>query len=387
MSIGKLFSRSRSTSPSRHSSLEQQEDDMLDQVTSPLSHVPDPIFKVATVNKQVESEFRAQSHLPTTSYPNEQFYTAAEGNTMAPRGYKPSKINTQPHYRHPTDTRTAPSEIFNREDHHFIDGFNEPSKPTQLEDILYGSTNIHQDNSYCRPNPYTRRSSVQSYNTNLDTLVFGQPPSISPESISRPPSGSSNNSSSASSETTPIDPQSYFSRPPTLGDASSQTSSQKYSSLLSHNSSICSYFDDFPSPHERYASSSSNTSYEENLMNAIDGSRKSLMMASSTSTGRRAPLHPNLYKNPQLPQQQQRLPNRACTNTADVVSAKMALFKNDVAGMIDNLINSQPQLRSQQDLDRYYVNNVRGLKTVSSCSYEVMSMMTYIFSFFIAYCI
>jgi hypothetical protein len=312
MSIGKLFTRSRSTSPSRRSSVEQE--DILEATTS---HVPDPIFKVAAVNKQEESEFRS---LPTA----EPFYTAAESNTMAPRGYKPSKINTQPQYHY----NDSPSEIFNRQDHHFIDCFNEPCKPS--EDILYSGTNLYQDNSYSRPDPYVRHS-----------------PTHSPDLFPRPSSGGSNNSSSASSESTPIDPTIFFSRPAVLNDH------LQFNSLSSN--SLRSYFDDnkdfFPSP--RYGSVRSNASYEESLMNTIDGSRRSLMMTSSSNTGRRGPLHPNLYKNPH--------PHRS-THPTD----RIALFKNDVTVMIDHLIKSQPPLRSQQEMDRYLYNGVRDLKAVST---------------------
>jgi hypothetical protein len=349
MSLGKFFTRSRSTSPSRRSSVDDDDDgdDALDQASA--SHVPDPIFKVATVNKQVESEFRSQS---TTSYPNEPFLTtAAESNTMAPRGYKPSQINTQPHGRHHADTRGTPSEIFHRQDYNFIDSFNESPQP---DNDLYGGTNTYQDNSYSRPYPYsTRRSSVQSHNTNLDMTQFARPTkSSSPDFISQ---SSSNNSSSTSSETTPIDHQAFFS-------PSNQSSGQMYNSITSYTSSTRSYWDDgrdyFSTNRERYGSGRSNTTYDENLMNNIDASRR---MASSCSTGRRPSLNPNLFKSPP----QQRQPNRACTNPADMAST-VAILRNDLAGMFDNLIKRQPQSNSQQDLGLYYQNGVRDIQTVSN---------------------
>ncbi|CAO3654956.1 unnamed protein product [Mucor hiemalis] len=374
MSIGKLFARSRSTSPSRHSSSNERTDDDDEQATTPASCVPDPIFKVATVNKHTGSEFRTQYSPPpslshkshsgpaaTTTSIND-FYAS---NTAAEKGYKPSRINTQPHYRYNADSRnTAPSEIFIRDDHTFIDSFNDIPKQ---EDVLYKGTNHYQDNSYSsRPSYHSsshRHGSISSSAGTLDAMLFQS----SPELMSRPSSGGSsgNSHSSVSSET-----DRTLSRGFTMND-----------SISSNTSSIRSYFDEinyFASPtsttrgnsNDRYRSNNNNTaSYDERIMNVIDGSRRS--NASSTSS-RRAPLHPAFYSNPHISQQQQQQPSlqppmaHRSHTMPDMMSANINRLKDDVNGLIDELIHSQQQLRSQQDMGRYYnstYEGVQGLRT------------------------
>lgn len=380
MSIGKLFARSRSTSPSRHSSSNERTDDDDEQVTTPASCVPDPIFKVATVNKHTGGEFRTQYSPPpslshkshsgpavTTASIND-FY--ASHHTAADKGYKPSKINTQPHYRYNAESRNnyaaAPSEIFIRDDHTFIDSFNEVPKQ---EDVLYKGTNYYQDNNLynSRPSYHSstshRHGSISSSAGTLDAMLFQS----SPELMSRPSSGGSsgNSHSSVSSET-----DRTLSRGFTMSD-----------SISSNTSSIRSYFDEinyFASPtssttrgsiSDRYRSNNNTSSYDERIMNVIDGSRRS--NASSTSS-RRAPLHPAFYSNPHVSQQQQQqqqapppMAHRSHT-MPDMMSANINRLKDDVNGLIDELIQSQQQLRSQQDMGRYYnstYEGVQGLRT------------------------
>jgi hypothetical protein len=362
MSIGKLFARSRSTSPSRHSSSnERTTDDDDDQIITTPSCVPDPIFKVATVNKHTGEEFRtllpSLSHKTSHSRPPAVVTNTTSSTTTAAdrASYKPSRINTQPHFRY----NGPPSEIFIRDDHTFIDSFNDIPKQ---EEILFGGANHHQDNSYHRPSNGYRHGSISGAST-LDTMLFQ---SSSPElmSSSRPPSsGSSHHShSSVSSET-----DRTLSRGAMYESVSSNTSS-----------SIRSYFDEnhfFASPtrthssdrYRSYNSATTTTSYDERLMNTIDGSRRSNM---SSTSSRRAPLHPAFYSNPHVPQQQQPPPpmaHRSHTMPADMMSANIHQLKDDVNGLIDNLIQSQYQLRAQQqDAGRYYnstYESVQGLRS------------------------
>ncbi|CAO3653447.1 unnamed protein product [Mucor fragilis] len=345
MSLGKIFSRSRSSSPSRRYSVDEHEQD----TESAASHVLDPIFKIATVNKQLEDEFRGPSGnvyandgygMPSPSTTTSTTSTAATGS-MKTRGQHPppERINTQPHYFN----NAPPSEIFVRDDTHFIDSFNQPPKATsQLqEDVLYGGSNLYQDNSYNRPRPYSRRrSSVQSYN-NFDAMLFSQSPQ---DLMSRPSSGGSNNSassfSSSSNETSPVsggttttttttttittDPR-YGGVPPFSSDTNSTTTtssgngggSHPYNSVSSYSSSIRSYLEEgnFLShhPHERYGSIRSNHSFssDERLMNAIDGSRRSsASVANGSYRGKKLgagaaapppPLPKSFYSQPHVP--------------------------------------------------------------------------------------
>lgn len=351
MSIGKLFARSRSTSPSRHSSSNERTDDDDDQTTTPVSGVPDPIFKVATVNKHTEEEFRQHSPPPFLSHKHHSspittgnyastFRTAsasAAANTAAERGYRPSKINTttQPHAKYTYDPRDyLSSEIFVRDDHTFIDSFNEQKQEENFGSVhLSGSTN-YQDNSFRRPSyPHHQRHGGSVSSNNLDAILFHQ--STSPECMSRL---SSSNTSSVSSET-----DRTMTRGLTLGD-----------SLSSNTSSVRSYFDNnyFNSPTARYPYNHphypNHNAYDERVMSTIDNSKRS-HTGGSTSSSNRPPLPLNFYKNPHQPQ------HNVPDNT---MSTHVSQFKNEVLGMFDNYVQSeqhqQQQLRSQNELGRYY---------------------------------
>ncbi|GAN02636.1 hypothetical protein MAM1_0025d02081 [Mucor ambiguus] len=318
MSLGKIFSRSRSSSPSRRYSVDEHHHQHEHDAESAISHVLDPIFKIATVNKQLEDEFRAPSAnvyandgygMPTPSTTTSTTSTAATERSMKTRGQHPhpARINTaQPHYFN----NAPPSEIFVRDDTHFIDGFNQPPKPTKQpqEDVLYSGSNLYQDNSYNRPDPYSRRrSSVQSYN-NFDAMLFSQSPQ---EQISRPSSGGSNKSASSfssSNETSPVtsgatvttptttDPRYGVGVSPFSSDTNSTTTtssgngggSHPYNTVSSYSSSIRSYLEEgnilAHHPHEHYGSFRSNHSFssDERLMNAIDGSRRSSAAAAAS---------------------------------------------------------------------------------------------------------
>ncbi|KAL9554935.1 hypothetical protein MBANPS3_002592 [Mucor bainieri] len=338
MSLGKIFSRSRSSSPSRRYSVDEHEHD----AESAASHVLDPIFKIATVNKQLEDEFRGVCAndgygMPTPSTTTSTASTAATERSIKTRGQHPhpARINTattQPHYF----TNAPPSEIFVRDDTHFIDSFNQPPKSTSQpqEDVLYGGSNLYQDNSHNRPRPYSRRrSSVQSYN-NFDAMLFSQSPH---ELIARPSSGGSNNSassfSSSSNETSPVsggttittttpttDPR--YGVPPFSSDTNSTTTTSSgngnpYNSVSSYSSSIRSYLEEgnilAHHPHERYGSVRSNHSFssDERLMSAIDGSRRSsASVANGSYRGKKLgasatplppPLSKSFYSQPHIP--------------------------------------------------------------------------------------
>ncbi|KAL7315861.1 hypothetical protein PS15m_005029 [Mucor circinelloides] len=416
MSLGKIFSRSRSSSPSRRYSVDEHHQP--EQDIESASHVLDPIFKIATVNKQLEDEFRG----PSAIIPTATTSTTAATEGMKTRGqhHYPTKINTsatQPHYYN----NAPPSEIFVRDDTHFIDSFNQPPKPTSQpqEDVLYGGSNLYQDNSYNRPRPYSRRrSSVQSYN-NFDAMLFSQSPQ---ELISRPSSGGSNNSassfSSSSNETSPIsggtttvttttDPR-YGGVPPFSSDTNSTTTSSSgngggnhpYNSVSSYSSSIRSYLEEgnilANHPHERYGSIRSNHSFssDERLMNAIDGSRRSCASVSNGnyrgkklgSCAAPPPLPKSFYSQPHIPtihqqhqphyqhqhrpsqplsapppqQQQPKLPHRAYTSPAgDSITTNFAQLKLDVNDLIDDLIQSQQS--KAKDYNTY--ESVRGLRS------------------------
>lgn len=427
MSLGKIFSRSRSSSPSRRHSVDEHYQHEHDTE----SHVLDPIFKIATVNKQLEDEFRGPSAnvyandgcygMPTPSTTTSTTSTVATERSMKTRGQHPhpARINTaaaQPHYFN----NAPPSEIFVRDDTHFIDSFNQPPKPQ--EDVLYGGSNLYQDNSYNRPRPYSqrRRSSVQSYN-NFDAMLFSQSPQ---ELISRPSSGGSNNSassfSSSSNETSPVsggttttttDPR--YGVPLFSSDTNSTTTTSSgigganhpYNSVSSYSSSIRSYLEEgnilAHHPHERYGSVRSNHSFssDERLMNAIDGSRRSSASVTNGHNSYRGkklgvsaaaaappPLAKSFYSQPHiptvvhqqhqphyqhrssqplptsLPPQQPKLPHRAYTSPAgDAISTNFAQLKLDVNDLIDDLIQSQQA--KAKDYNTY--ESVRGLRSVS----------------------
>ncbi|KAF1802732.1 hypothetical protein FB192DRAFT_1280776 [Mucor lusitanicus] len=289
MSLGKIFSRSRSSSPSRRHSVDEHYQHEHDTE----SHVLDPIFKIATVNKQLEDEFRGPS----------------------------------------------------------ANVFNQPPKPQ--EDVLYGGSNLYQDNSYNRPRPYSqrRRSSVQSYN-NFDAMLFSQSPQ---ELISRPSSGGSNNSassfSSSSNETSPVsggttttttDPR--YGVPLFSSDTNSTTTTSSgigganhpYNSVSSYSSSIRSYLEEgnilAHHPHERYGSQ-----HQPHYQH-----RSSQPLPTS------------------LPPQQPKLPHRAYTSPAgDAISTNFAQLKLDVNDLIDDLIQSQQA--KAKDYNTY--ESVRGLRS------------------------
>ncbi|KAI8352064.1 hypothetical protein BD560DRAFT_438758 [Blakeslea trispora] len=351
MSIGKLFARSRSSSPTRHSVTEGQHDNLLDQ--TPMSHVPDPVLKVATVNKQVETEFRALNKESSTEK----------------HSYRPPKINTQPHHRRSMDLRSnSPSEIFVRNDTHFIDNFNE--KKTTPEEMLYGGSNGYQDNSYRHPRPYpstsatttTSSRSIGSIHGYFNTVDTSSPLHYSPQgyhrrspspenSISRPSSGSSHHSNtSLSSDNTLLDPY------PTHANSRRPTESfhVPYSGSISsyHSGSTRSYFDDYSRPfdfvpssphrekHFGSARTTGSSTYDEKLMSAIDNPRRS-------SYGSRPPLHPGFYTQPQSPNSMPRQP--ALTHRPHTAPAvdNCAQLKNNVNELIDELIQSHRQTRGQ----------------------------------------
>ncbi|GAA5807002.1 hypothetical protein MFLAVUS_000351 [Mucor flavus] len=327
MSIGKLFARSHSTSPSGHSSSNERTDDDDDQ-TTPVSCVPDPIFKVATINKHTEEEFRS----PSLSHKNHFGPVDSNASTAAERGHKPSRINTQPHFKYNTRA-PIPSEIFIRDDHTFIDSFNDP-KQEDLFSCAHGSTN-YQDNSHRRPSyPHRHGGSISS--NNLDALLYQS----SPELMSRPSSGGSNNSS-ASSETDRTMPRGL-----TVGDSASSNSSNV----------INSYFENNFFPHRVNSRHNTATGYDEKVMNTLDGSRRSL---TGSTSSRRAPLNPNFYNNPQ--NHPPTLQHRSHT-TPDMMSDHVHQFKNEVFGMFDNFVQAEQQLRPQREMDRYY-NYAEGFKT------------------------
>lgn len=372
MSIGKLFARSRSTSPSRHSSSNERTDDDDDQTASVESCVPDPIFKVAIVNKHTENEFRGQYNPPPTlSHKSHSGPGAANDYfaSTADKGYKPSRINTQPHYRQNSDLRNNPlSEIFVRDDHTFIDSFN--AAPKQEEPFYgVGSTN-YQDNSYRRPSYNHRHGGSISAANNFDAMLFQS----SPELMTRPSSGGSNNSnnSSASSET-----DRTLSRGITVGD-----------SISSNTSSIRSYFDEnnvLSSPYSGGYRVSNSMSYDERLMSTIDGSRRS---HSGSTSSRRAPLHPNFYSNPQM-HQAPPLQHRAQT-MPDMMTNHLSQFKNEVIGMFDDYVQSGQLPRSQKDMGHYYNNSydgAQGFKTVSFITKHVIHMHYTDIFLFIASCV
>ncbi|KAI9485714.1 MAG: hypothetical protein EXX96DRAFT_476421 [Benjaminiella poitrasii] len=320
MSIGKLFARSRSSSPSKHISSEEHED-IMDQAVS--SQVMDPVFKVATVNKYTEYKTQASPHLPTDGYYPDESY-------MSKLAY-----------------------------HH----------PQVIHDLLYSDANYYQDNSYSRPNPYTRRPSSQ-IPYSADSLLYTQ----SPGGIIRPPSGGSNNSTTSSSESLPIDSTPYdLSRASTSGDSSSTSSFHPYNSISSQNSSLRSYFDDKSSdysfdPRERYGSIRSTTSsatYEEKLMSVIDSSRKS-----SNSNNRRTSLHPSFYVHPQVPlhaAQKQQQPQRShpYPQNENTLSMNITQLKDDVDHLIDNLVQSQQYIKAQ-DMKQYYGNTYESMRSLRS---------------------
>lgn len=331
MSIGKLFARSHSSSPSGHSSSNERTDDDDDQ-TTPVSCVPDPIFKVATVNKHTEEEFRS----PSLSHKNHFGPVDSNASTTAAaeRGHKPSRINTQPHFKYNTRA-PIPSEIFIRDDHTFIDSFNDP-KQEDLFSCAHGSTN-YQDNSHRRPSyPHRHGGSISS--NNLDALLYQS----SPELMSRPSSGGSNNSS-ASSETDRTMPRGL-----TVGDSASSNSSNV----------INSYFENNFFPHRVNSRHNTATGYDEKVMNTLDGSRRSL---TGSTSSRRAPLNPNFYNNPQ--NHPPTLQHRSHT-TPDMMSDHVHQFKNEIFGMFDNFVQADQHLRSQREMGRYY-NYAEGFKTVS----------------------
>ncbi|KAI8639861.1 hypothetical protein BD408DRAFT_484505 [Parasitella parasitica] len=390
MSLGKIFNRSRSSSPTRRYSTEEHYENV-----ETASHVPDPIFKVATINKHQEDEFRGQSDV----YANGNYSATAveEVKTRGPH-YYPARIDTaaaaQPHHYHNAD----PSEIFVRDDTHFIDGFNQSPKPSSqhsAEDILYSGSNHYQDNSYNRPHPYNRRrSSVQSYN-NLDAMLFSQSPQdLSPRPTSRASHNSFASFSSSSNETSPVTAGSMATSTvdprcgvlsPFSSDANSTTTTTSgsggggapnglpYNSISSYGSSIRSYLEDgniqFNHQHDRYGSIRSNHSFssDERLMNAIDRSRRS-SAASGASVGAyrsSAPLPKSFYNQPPVPtvhqQQYPTLPPRSLTHSAsDSISSDFTRLKLDVNDLIDDLIQSQANAK---EMDRYSTyENARGLK-------------------------
>lgn len=324
MSIGKLFARSRSTSPSRHSSSNERTDDDDDQTAS---CVPDPIFKVASVNKHTENEFRGQ-HAPSLSQKSHSaggYYAST-----ADKGYKLPRINTQP-YRHNSDPRNGPlSEIYVRDDHTFI----EPS---------VGSAN-YEDNSNGRPSYNHYYTGSLSSSAKLDEMLFQS----SPEYMRRPSSGGSNNSnhSSASSETDRTPPRGL-----TMGG-----------SMSSNTSSVLSYFENhtFTPPYDSSYRTNNSMSNDERLMSTIDGSRRSHFGGTNS---RKAPLHPNLFVNPQI----HPLPHRSQT-TPNMVADHLSQFKDEVIGMFDDYVQSGQLPRSQKPMDHYYNNSydsAQGFKSVS----------------------
>jgi hypothetical protein len=359
MSIGKLFARSRSTSPSRRSSTtsstERTDDDDEDDESCAQTPPPDPFFKVATVNKHTGNEFRA----PTTQYspPPPLATSVSDYYATATAAYQ---NKTQPQqYRYNKD-HLPPNEIFVRDDHSFIDSFHDGVAQQQQppQDFLYGTAAAYQqDNSY-RPSTRQHGGSISSF----DALLFSNTSSpSSPDLLSRPSSSSNNSGSSASSETA-------ADRYLLLTRGGSDSLGSKTSS------SIRSYFDEFV-PHSPSTSSSSyrgnyrnQQSFDEKLMSTIDGS---VTRRSSSSRRSRAPLNPNFYThgNQTQPQPQPPTSQHRAHTMPDMVSTNFSQLKDDVNGLIDELIQSQQQLRSQQDMGRYYnstYESVQGLRTVSN---------------------
>lgn len=327
MSIGKLFARSRSSSPSRPSSIESQEKEDLPH--SP-THVVEPVFKIATVNnKQQENGFRNQTQISDNTFHSD---------------YKPLKINTTQPYLYYND-----KDILNYEDTAFIDYFNKAPSQQQImahhDEALFATQHYYQQDNQQR-----RRSSVQSYP--YDTIV---PPTQSPELIPRPTSGSSNNSSSASSETSPGDPTNAYllSRMSIHGGGESI-----YSTTSSYTSNRYDdkYADVFYNNRDRYGSVRSNTSgsYDERLMSTIDNSRRVV-----NGSIRKAPLKANFYSQTPI------MPHRAHTTPSDQYGYSRTQIKKDVNDIIEDIIQSQQHLKSSENINNMNQHCIRRLQAVS----------------------
>ncbi|KAI7902738.1 uncharacterized protein BX663DRAFT_510319 [Cokeromyces recurvatus] len=332
ISIGKLFARSRSSSPSKQHTLSKEQPDIIDQAVA--THVSDPIFKVASVHKYTENPFQPTHDPSYTSNP-------IHDSSHILRNSKPSKIDTKSHHWQNTKmNRFATSDVFTQKnnDINFIDCFSETvPQQRQQESLLYSGTNGDQDNSYHRPYPYTRRHFLHN------------PDSQSPETLFRPSSDSS--SASSSNDSIPLDSAPYYlSRNSISGDSSSY---HPYSSVSSYNSSLRSYFDDQNSdysfdPRDRHGSIKSTNSslYEEKLMSIIDGSRR--------SSSRRASLHPSFYTQPQAPVNSTTQRPRSFNPNENSIAMNIELLKTDFDHLIDHLIRSQQQQLNAQDRKHYY---------------------------------
>ncbi|CEG66104.1 hypothetical protein RMATCC62417_02745 [Rhizopus microsporus] len=325
MSIGRLFgARSRSSSPSRSSisTTERLSQDLiLDQSTT---HVPNPVLKVATVNKHGTP--------PATPVSPNGYYTAsldAVTPSRAPMAATPPRNNG----------------LFTKEDSQFTDSFNGFSTSFEEGDALYGGQNQYQDNSFYRPSLYHGHNKSNSF----DTMLF-QP--SSPESLSRPSSGTSHNSIFDDYAFNPADSASL------LSSRKNSENSPLYNSVSSNStSSVFSYMDE--KINEYFASRDRYSLSTERLgdnSKAAGGYR------------RRQPLHPVFYNQPQASQGQYR--DYPCVNmpqnVPDVAIENIHQLKNEVNSILDSMIQSQQQMRAQPNMGRYYNNTFESVKGLRS---------------------
>ncbi|KAI8988166.1 hypothetical protein BDF20DRAFT_833040 [Mycotypha africana] len=399
MSIGKLFSRSRSSSLSRSFPSERYDDDVLDQAIM-AQQVQDAIFKVATVHKDIPDSTSVTLNARHRASPSsitqiQPVNSTSDSYLKHRRSSKPPNIYTQHHSSTEASNRMSVNKDLRGECDYMYPAKEGNTVRVHPHDGYegYEINQIHHDTSDKRPYLYRRDSShFNTQNKNLDYLPSYHPtePCLPP----RPSSGGSNTSSSASTSdmSSSADYSAYFSRSSTsLNDSS--ISSYPYNSLSSLNSSTYrSYFDDkyssrefLPSPStDRYGSTSSLESMQfidrqqQQQMRPIDSPRRF-----SHGGMRRPPLHPEFYTQPPAqnhstttPPPLQFHPQGSVSTPFQSYSSRISHRKNsippdlvqlktDVNNLIDDLIQSQQQLKID-DMSNYYnstYENVRGLRS------------------------
>lgn len=248
ISLGKLFPRSRSNSPSRRSSIDKQEEgSLIDQKST--SHVPDPMIDIATMERKYRNQQTysgANLHLTSAQTITNTNYVAQNHH---PSEYnKTKKRTTQPRLK----TRPL-SAIFTRHENSFMEYFDR-DKQQQLS-RHYSHNN--EDTGALR-----YHEPQQEDYPSLDTLLFNNlnmrnvTPELIPshESTSGTPSGDQNTMSSSQQDDTTSSVGSHYSF---------------YNNNHSISSSVSSSY--FGSDNRSYRDEEINN---EKLMCIIDGSKR-----------------------------------------------------------------------------------------------------------------
>ncbi|KAI9279568.1 hypothetical protein BY458DRAFT_532063 [Sporodiniella umbellata] len=337
MSMGRLFgARSRSTSPSRSSiSTIGNQSHELSIDPSTTACVSDPILEVAAKNSNNERMFREVHQYNTPPVTPVNYANTLDSVTR--NCY--SEADTQPYYRHLENLSRSTSDMFAYNETQSSDSYS--SINTREDDFLYNPSH-HQDHSLRRPLPYHIQRNHQKCNS-MDSRILHTP---SPEPLSRPSTGGSvsHNSTFSSAAYSSSDPAFLL---------SNADSHHMYNSISSSNSA------------------SSVLSYVEEKINEISLRRpdsfddrfahEQRYGERTSHFNKRGSIPTSFYSQPQSSQSYHHTPYPD-SMSANVGIEKIYQLKDELNSVLDNMIQSQQQMRHQPHQSNP-LETVRGLRS------------------------